>query len=148
MRPPTGHMGMSHSNKIKRTVTLHVRKYKACGYRCLFHVPPMKDSILFCRWGSHERRVCRVCDRTTTCKRCGAISAANPPTIPDTSLGPMALKFVEEYYTRCGTDEIVSYYFDALYGFRISSNAIGANPSIMRPIKSVYFSEQEVRGRI
>ena len=58
------------------------------------------------------------------CKKCGVISAANPPTIPGTSLGPMALGFVEEYYARRSTDETISYYFDALYGFKISPNAI------------------------
>ena len=58
------------------------------------------------------------------CKKCGVISAANPPTIPGTSLGPRALGFVEEYYARRSTDETISYYFDALYGFKISPNAI------------------------
>ena len=58
------------------------------------------------------------------CKRCGVISAANPPTIPGTSLGPKALGFVEEYYARRSTNETISYYFDALYGFKISPNAI------------------------
>ena len=36
----------------------------------------------------------------------------------------MALGFVEEYYARRSTDETISYYFDALYGFKISPNAI------------------------
>ena len=52
------------------------------------------------------------------------ISAANPSTIPGTLLEPRALEFVEEYYVRRSTDETISYYFDALYRFKISSNAI------------------------
>ena len=35
--PPAGHTGVSHGNKAERTVTLHMRKCKACGCRHLSH---------------------------------------------------------------------------------------------------------------
>ena len=58
------------------------------------------------------------------CKKCGEISAADPPTIPGTSFGPRMLGFIEEYYAKRSTDQTISYYFDALYGFKISPNAV------------------------
>ena len=55
---------------------------------------------------------------------CKKISAADPPTIPGTSFGPRMLGFIEEYYAKRSTDQTISYYFDALYGFKISPNAV------------------------
>ena len=46
------------------------------------------------------------------------------PTINETSLGPKALGFIREYYSKRSTDKTIAYYFDVLYGFGISSNAI------------------------
>ena len=73
------------------------------------------------------------------CKRCGVISAANPPTIPGASLGPKAPGFVGEYYARRSTDETMSYYFDALYGFKISPNTVwNARKAIKNMLAPVY----------
>ena len=123
--PPAGHAGISHGNKAERTVTLHVRKCTACGCRRLSHVSPLIKTVCDFAGDRIMRIECiaYVIERAA-CKKCGVISAANPPTIPGTSLGPMALGFVEEYYARRSTDETISYYFDALYGFKISPNAI------------------------
>ena len=64
-----------------------------------------------------------VIERVSCC-RCGAISSAPEPAPCGTSLGSRALGFVYEYYARRSTDATIAYYFEALYGFCISANAI------------------------
>ncbi len=123
--PPAGHAGVSHGNKAERTATLHVRKCEACGRGHLSQLPPKIKMVYdFAVDGAMRIECVAYVIERAACKRCGVISAANPPTIHGTSLGPRALGFVEEYYAKRSTDETVSHYFEALYGFGISPNAI------------------------
>ena len=59
-----------------------------------------------------------------SCKRCGNITTAEAPAIRGTSLGPGILGFIEEYYAGRCTDQTISYFFGALYGFAISPNTV------------------------
>ncbi len=123
--PPAGHAGVSHGNKAERTVTLYARKCEACGRGHLFQLPPRIKMVYdFAVDGAMRIECVAYVIERAACKRCGVISAANPPTIHGTSLGPRALGFVEEYYAKRSTDETVSHYFEALYGFGISPNAV------------------------
>ena len=116
--PPAGHAGVSHGNKAERTATLHVRKCEACGRGHLSQLPPRIKMVYdFAVDGAMRIECVAYVIERAAFKRCGVISAANPPTIHGTSLGPRALGFVEEYYAKRSTDETVSHYFEALYGF-------------------------------
>ena len=145
--PPAGHAGASHGNKAERTVTLHVRKCGACGTRHLSGLPPKVKMVYdFAADGTMRVECVAYVIERAACKRCGGISAADPPTIPGTSLGPRALGFVEEYYARRSTDQTISYYFDALYGFKISPNAVwNAHKALRNLLISAY---REILDRI
>ena len=52
------------------------------------------------------------------------VTTAAAPAISGTSLGPGILGFIEEYYAGRCTDQTISYFFDALYGFAPSQNAV------------------------
>ena len=123
--PPAGHTGASHGNKAERTVTLHVRKCEACGRGHLSGLPSKVKMVYdFAADGTMRVECVAYVIERAACKKCGGISAANPPTIPGTSFGPRMLGFIEEYYAKRSTDQTISYYFDALYGFKISPNAV------------------------
>ena len=62
--------------------------------------------------------------RRGSCKRCGGITTAAAPAIPGTSFGPGVLGFIEEYYSGRCTHRTISYFFEVLYGFAISQNAV------------------------
>ena len=138
--PPAGHAGVSHGNKAERTVTLYARKCEACGRGHLSQLPPKIKMVYdFAVDGAMRIECVAYVIERAACKRCGVISAANPPTIHGTSLGPRALGFVEEYYAKRSTDETVSHYFEALYGFGISPNAIwNARRAIKRLLAPAY----------
>ena len=74
------------------------------------------------------------------CKRCGTVSAAPAPgLLPGTSFGPGALGFILEYYAKRSTDETISYYFEALYAFSVSANAVwNARKSIKNLLRASY----------
>ena len=123
--PPVGHAGASHGNKAERTVTLHVRKCEGCGRGRISELPSKVKMVYdFAADGAMRVECVAYVIERAACKKCGEISAADPPTIPGTSLGPKALGFIEEYYAKRSTDQTISYYFDALYGFKISPNAV------------------------
>ena len=123
--PPVGNAGASHGNKAERTVTLHVRKCERCGHGCISGLPSKVKMVYdFAADGTMRVECVAYVIERAACKKCGEISSATPPTIPGTSLGPRALGFVEEYYAKRSTDQTISYYFDALYGFKISPNAV------------------------
>ena len=103
--PPAGHAGVSHGNKAERTVTLYARKCEACGRGHLSQLPPKIKMVYdFAVDGAMRIECVAYVIERAACKRCGVISAANPPTIHGTSLGPRALGFVEEYYAKRSTD--------------------------------------------
>ena len=123
--PPAGHAGASHGNKAERTVTLRVRKCKGCRRRCLSGLPPgVKMVYDFAADGAMRVECVAYVIERAACRKCGKLSAADHPTIPGTSFGPRMLGFIEEYYAKRSTDQTISYYFDALYGFKISPNAV------------------------
>ena len=57
------------------------------------------------------------------------------------SLGPRALGFIEEYYTRRNTDQTVSHYFDALYGFKTSPSAVWSARKTLRNLPMPTYRE-------
>ena len=123
--PSVGHAGASHGNKAERTVTLHVRKCEGCGRGCISELPSKVKMVYdFAADGAMRVECVAYVIERAACKKCGEISAADPPTIPGTSFGPRMLGFIEEYYAKRSTDQTISYYFDALYGFKISPNAV------------------------
>ena len=123
--PPAGHAGASHGNKAERTVTLRVRKCKGCRRGRLSGLPPRVKMVYdFAADGAMRVECVAYVIERAACRKCGKISAADPPTIPGTSFGPRMLGFIEEYYAKRSTDQTISYYFDALYGFKISPNAV------------------------
>ena len=123
--PPAGHAGVSHGNKAERTVTLHVRRCEACGRGCISGLPSKVKMVYdFAADGAMRVECVAYVIERAACRKCGGISAADPPTIPGTSFGPRILGFIEEYYAKRSTDQTISYYFDTLYGFKISPNAV------------------------
>ena len=133
--PPKGHAGASHGNKAAKTVTLHVCRCRRCSSRTVEQLPPRIKMIYDFPDDGAMRLACiaYVIEKVSYC-RCGAISSAPEPTLCGTSLGPWALGFVYEYYAKRSTDATIAYYFEALYGFRISANAIW---NARRAIKSL-----------
>lgn len=123
--PPKGHAGASHGNKTEKTVTLRVCRCHKCGSRTVEQLPPRIKMIYDFPDDGAMRMACiaYVVEKVACC-RCGAISSAPEPTLCGTSLGPRALGFVYEYYAKRSTDATIAYYFEALYGFCISANAI------------------------
>ena len=123
--PPSGHTGASHGNKAERTVTLRVRKCKECGRGHLSGLPPRVKMVDdFAADGAMRVECAAYVIERAACRKCGGISTADPPTIPGTSFGPRMPGFIEEYYAKRSTDQTISYYFYALYGFKISPNAV------------------------
>ena len=123
--PHARYAGALHGNKAERTVALRVRKCKGRGRGRISRLPPRVKMVYdFAADGAlRVERVAYVIERAA-CKRRGGISATDLPTIPGTSFGPLMLGFIEEYYAKRGTNQTISYYFDALYGFKISPNAV------------------------
>ena len=114
--PPAGHAGASHGNKAERTVTLRVRKCKGCRRGHLSGLPPgVKMVYDFAADGNMRVECVAYVIERAACRKCGKISAADPPTIPGTSFGPRMLGFIEEYYAKRSTDQTISYYFCLLY---------------------------------
>ena len=80
--------------------------------------------------------------RGGSCKRCGGmITTATAPVIPGTSFGPTILGFIEEYYAGRCTDQTISYFFDTLYGFAVSQNAIWNARKAIRDLLSGTYQE-------
>ena len=106
-----GHAGASHGNKAERTVTLHVRKCE--GVRARVHLSELPSKVKmvydFAADGAMRVECVAYVIERAACKKCGEISAADPPTIPGTSFGPRMLGFIEEYYakTQHGPDHII-----------------------------------------
>ena len=123
--PPMGHAGASHQNKAEKTVELKMRRCRKCGSRKIDHLSPKIKMVYDFADDGTMRVVCvaYVIDRAA-CRACGQVGTAGMPTLRGTSLGPKALGFVYEYYYKRSTDDTIAYYFEALYGFCISANAI------------------------
>ena len=123
--PPAGHVGASHKNKADRTVVLRVCRCGTCGRGHLRKMPPVVKMVYDFAGGNSMAVECvaYVMGRGS-CKRCGNVTTAAAPAVPGTSFGPAILGFVEEYYAGRCTDQTISYFFDALYGFALSPNAV------------------------
>ncbi len=123
--PPAGHTGASHKNKADRTVVLRVCRCGTCGRGHLRKVPPVVKMVYDFAGGKSMVIECiAYVMKRGSCKRCGEITTAAAPTIPGTSFGPGILGFIEEYYAGRCTDQTISYFFDALYEFDLSPNAV------------------------
>ena len=123
--PPAGHAGASHKNKADRTVVLRVYRCGTCGRGHLRKMPPAVKMVYDFAGGNSMTVECiAYVMRRGSCKRCGGITTAAAPAILGTSFGPGVLGFIEEYYSRRCTDRTISYFFEALYGFAISQNAV------------------------
>ena len=119
--PPAGHVGASHQNKADRTVVLRIHRCGTCGRGHLRKLPPAVKMVYDFASGSSMVVECvAYVMRRGSCKRCGGITTAAAPAIPGTSFGPGILVFIEEYHAGRCTDQTMSYFFDALYGFAIS----------------------------
>ncbi|MBI1658992.1 MAG: transposase, partial [Thaumarchaeota archaeon] len=123
--PPAGHVGASHSNKAGRTVVLRVHRCGTCGRGHLRKLPPVVKMVYDFAGGNSMMVECvAYVMRRGSCKRCGGITTAAAPAISGTSFGPGILGFIEEYYAGRCTDQTISYFFDALYGFAVTQNAV------------------------
>ena len=139
--PPEGHEGASHGNRPSRRVRLRLYRCQNCGRGHLAYVSPVAK-IVNDFPGADGRRIetaAYVLERGL-CRRCDIIStAAAPALLPGTSFGPRALGFILEYYCKRSTDETISYYFRALYGFSVSANAVwNARRALKGLLKSAY----------
>ena len=65
---------------------------------------------------------------------------ATAPVIPKTSFGPGILGFIEEYYAGRCIDQAISF-FDALYGFAVSQNAVWNARNTIRDLLEVTYKE-------
>ena len=139
--PPEGHEGVSHGNKPSRKVRLRLRRCRNCGRGHLAYVAPVTRIANDFPDGDSRRieTVAYVLERGF-CKRCGEVSTAPAPgLLPGTSFGRRALGFILEYYARRSTDATTSYYFEALYGFSVSENAVwNARRAIRDLLKTTY----------
>ena len=124
--PPARHAGASHKNKADRTVVLRVCRCGTYGRGHLRKMPPVVKMVYDFAGGNSWVMECIACVmRRGSCRRCGEmITAAVAPAIPGTSFGPGIVWFIEEYYAGRCTDQTISYFFDALYGFDLSPNAV------------------------
>ena len=123
--PPAGHAGISHTNRADRTVMLRVCRCDTCGRGHLRKVPPViKMAYDFASGNSMAVKRVTYVMRREYCRRCGNVTAATAPAVLGTSFGPAILGFIEEYYAERCTDQTISYFFDALYGFALSQNAV------------------------
>ena len=123
--PPAGHVGASHQNRADRTVVLRVYRCGTCGRGHLRKLPPVVKMVYDFAGGNSMVVECiAYVMRRGSCKRCGNVTTAAAPAIPGTSFGPGILGFIEEYYAGGCTDQTISYFFDALYGFATSQNAV------------------------
>ena len=123
--PPAGHAGISHANKADRTVVLRVYRCGTCGRGHLSKLRPAVKMVYDFAGGHSMAAECvAYVMRRGHCKRCGNVTAAAAPAVPGTSLGPAILGFIEEYYAGRCTDQTISYFFGALYGFALSQNAV------------------------
>ena len=124
--PPAGHVGASHQNRADRMVVLRVYRCGTCRRGHLRKLPPVVKMVYDFAGGNSMVVECiaYVMGRGS-CKRCGGmIITVTAPTVPGTSFGPGILGFSEEYYMGRCTDQTISYFFDAPYGFAISQNAV------------------------
>ena len=124
--PPLGHEGASHGNRPSRKVWLRLYRCRNCGRGHLAYVAPVTRIVNDFPGGDSRRieTVAYVLERGL-CGRCDEVSTAPAPgLLPGTSFGRRALGFILEYYARRSTDATTSYYFEALYGFSVSENAV------------------------
>ena len=123
--PPAGHIGASHKSKADRTVVLRVCRCGTCGRGHLRKMPPVVKMVYDFAGGNFWVMECiAYVMRRGSCRRCGGMITAAAPTIPGTSFGPGIPGFIEEYYPGRCTNQTTSYFFDALYGFDLSPNAV------------------------
>ena len=119
--PPVGHAGASHGNKAERTVTLHVQQMRVRARVHLRAAVQSKDGD-GSRRGHESQCIAYVIERAA-CKKCGGISlpirhdSRHVVWTPDVG--------VHRTMPSAARTRTISYYFDALYGFKISPNAYG-----------------------
>ena len=136
---PMGHLGVSHHNKSRRSVTHSLGQCPKCGKENLKKMRPTVASVvdfigntmmLAAETHVRERAVCLDC-------RC--LVEADWPVIPGTMFGEKALGFIVEYSGRKNVDEDIAGYFTNLYGFRVSSSAIwNARKAATRLLERTY----------
>lgn len=140
--PPARHVGSSHKNKADRTVVLRVYRCGTCGRGHLRKLPPVVNLVYdFAGGNSTAVEYIAYVMRRGSCKRCGGmITTATAPAIPGMSFGPGILGFIEEYYAGRCTGQTISF-FDALYGFAISQNAVWNARKAIRDLLEVTYGE-------
>ena len=141
--PPAGHVGASHKNKADRTVVLRVYRCGTCGRGHLRKLQPVVKMVYDFAGGNSMAVECvAYVMKRGSCKRCEEmITTATAPVIPGTSFGPGILGFIEEYYAGRCTDQTTSYFFEALYGFAVSPNAIWNARKAIRDLLSGTYGE-------
>ena len=136
---PKGHQGSSHGNKADRTVRTPVCRCEKCGRGHLKAGAWVMMVYDFPQDGTMKIEKVAHFMGSGYCKRCNYTSHAKPPTLPNTSFGPIALGFILEYYHNNNTDNTISYYFESLYGFKTSANSIwNARKAIRNLLRGTY----------
>ena len=112
--PPAGHPGVSHS-KSTRCIKYRLRACPSCD-------GPLADRRDIHKTVSDldgDMRMLTVdaVQETGWCGKCEKRAKAPMPFLDGTSLGPVALGFVMEFYSRRCTDADIAHFFKALFWF-------------------------------
>ena len=122
--PPVGHPGISHSNKPTRCIKYRLRACPSCD-------GPLVDRRDIHKTvsdldGNLRMLTVDAVQETGWCNKCAKRAKAPMPFLDGTSLGPVALGFVMEFYSRHCTDADIAHFFHALFWFDISASAIAS----------------------
>ena len=139
--PPKGHAGASHKNKATKTITLSVSVCGKCGSKSIRQLSPTVKLVNDFVDGRMEIECIAYVRERIICQQCNSITCARHEWVEGTSFGPRALGFIYEYYNKRNTDESIAHFFNSLYDFKVSPNAVwNARRAIAKLLEGEYRS--------